>query len=173
MQFSDRIVDVPVVTQRQIPAQRVQTKIESPRTQRLDKTVNVPVVQVHRSASWKRRSRSHSRRSCSNTLRSLKLRTGRPCSSPRVANPAVEGTSAATDSRANRESACRDTDRSPRSRTWRNSRDPRGLVHRQDHGSASRVPTPRTRSQSEFVRSSLETSVEESPVAVQLTPYAC
>ena len=40
----------------------------------LDKTVDVPVVQDHRSTSWKRRQRPHSCRSSSKTLRSPRSR---------------------------------------------------------------------------------------------------
>ena len=44
VQFLNKIVDVPVVTQRQIEVQRVQKKIESPRVQHLDKMADVPEV---------------------------------------------------------------------------------------------------------------------------------
>ena len=55
----NRIPDVPVVTQRRIQVQRVQKKIEFTHVQHLGKMVVGPVVQVHRSTSWKRRLRSH------------------------------------------------------------------------------------------------------------------
>ena len=50
----NRIADVPVVTQRRIPVQRVQKKIEFPHVQHLDKMVDVPVLHFHRSTSWKK-----------------------------------------------------------------------------------------------------------------------
>ena len=76
----NRIPDVPVLTQRRIPVQRVQKNIEFPHVQHSDKMVHVPDVQVHRSTLWKRRLRSQSRRSRSDALRSLEsrlLRAGR------------------------------------------------------------------------------------------------
>ena len=48
VQFLNRIVDVRVVTQRQIPVQRVQKNIEFPHVQHLHKMVDVPVVQVQK-----------------------------------------------------------------------------------------------------------------------------
>merc|ERR1711945_20320 len=47
VQFIDKVVDIPVVAQRQIPmVQTVQKTIEIPQLQYVDKVVDVPVVQV-------------------------------------------------------------------------------------------------------------------------------
>merc|ERR1719284_1005822 len=47
LQFIDKVVDIPVVAQRQIPmVQTVQKTIEIPQLQYVDKVVDVPVVQV-------------------------------------------------------------------------------------------------------------------------------
>merc|ERR1711916_74501 len=47
LQFIDKVVDIPVEAQRQIPmVQTVQKTIEIPQLQYIDKVVDVPVVQV-------------------------------------------------------------------------------------------------------------------------------
>merc|ERR1712064_178886 len=47
LQFIDKVVDIPVVAQRQIPmVQTVQKTVEIPQLQYIDKVVDVPVVQI-------------------------------------------------------------------------------------------------------------------------------
>merc|ERR1719273_2819188 len=47
MQFVDKVVDIPVVVQRQVPmVQKAQKTVEVPQVQYIDKVVDVPVVRV-------------------------------------------------------------------------------------------------------------------------------
>ena len=73
-QFLNRIVDVRVVTQRQIAVKRVQKKIVIPNVQRLARWSMVLLCRFTGLRHGKRRLRPHSRRPCSNTLRALKSR---------------------------------------------------------------------------------------------------
>ena len=74
VQFLNGIVDVLVGTQRQIEVQRVQKKIVIPHVQYLARWSMVLLCRFTGLRHGKRRLRPHSRRPCSNTLRTLKSR---------------------------------------------------------------------------------------------------